>query len=132
VVRPQAYQDPRAPHGSWEGPIHIRPTKVEAIGVMMLVGGIIALLFGIGGMRLHGLFHTSFWPPAIYSLILGVMAIVRGSRLLGRFGHLQPSPKVIAVMQIVNIINGDVPNLVMGIVSLSFLKDPGVRRYFRC
>jgi hypothetical protein len=97
---------------------------------MMLVGGIIALAAGVGNLRFH--FLGFFWPPAVYSLVLGVMAIVRASRLLGRFGHLQPSPKVIAVMQIVNIINGDVPNLVMGIVSLSFLKDPGVRRYFRC
>jgi hypothetical protein len=83
----------------------------------------------VGGWKFH--IFRGFWPPGLFSILLGVMAIIRGSRLMGRFGHLQPSPRIIAIMQIINIVNGDVPNLIMGIITLSFLKDPAVRRYFR-
>ena len=114
----------------WVSSVQTRPGEVEAMGVMMLVGGIIALCIGVGSFRFH-IFH--FWSPfGIYSLIMGILAIIRGSRLLGRYGHFQRPPRAIAIMQIVNIINADVANLVMGIISLSFLKDPAVRRYFRC
>jgi hypothetical protein len=34
-------------------------------------------------------------------------------------------------MQIINIINLDVVNCAMGIISLVFLNEPEVRRYFR-
>jgi hypothetical protein len=125
VAPPQPTPQPRP----WVEPVHSRPPRVEAIGIMMIVGGIIALSFAVGGWKFH--IFRGFWPPAVYSLVLGVMAIIRGSRLMGRFGQLQPSPRIIAIMQIINIMNGDVPNLVMGIITLSFLKDPTVRRYFR-
>jgi hypothetical protein len=112
----------------WVRPVQTRPAKVEAMAVMMLVGGIVALSFGLGGLRL---FHFAN-PVSVYSIVLGAMAIIRGTQLFGRHGHVQRSPKAIAVMQVINIVNGDVPNLIMGIISLSFLKDPAVRRYFRC
>jgi hypothetical protein len=117
----------RMPFGPspWVGPFHPRPAKVEAIGIMMLVGGIIALSVGAGERAIH---IFPLWP---YSIILGIMAIVRGIRLLRREGFVQSSPKTIAIMQIVNIINLDVPNLIMGIIALSFLNDPVVRKYFR-
>ena len=91
------------------------PGKVQAIGIMTLVGGILALLtcFGIA-------LGTMFiYIPWIYSLILGIMAIMKGSQMLGS----NPAPafasaKTIAIMQIVNIINCDVINLTLGIITL--------------
>ena len=104
------------------------PGKIQAISIMTLGGGILAILtcFGIG------LGTAGFWIPWIYSLILGIMATIKGSQMLGS----NPAPafasaKTIAIMQIVNIINCDIPNLAMGIINLVFLNDPQVKEYLR-
>ncbi len=104
------------------------PGKMQSISIMTLVGGILAILtcFGIG------LGTAGFWIPWIYSLILGIMATIKGSQMLGS----NPAPafasaKTIAIMQIVNIINCDIPNLAMGIINLVFLNDPEVKEYLR-
>ena len=104
------------------------PGKIQAISIMTLVGGILAILtcFGIG------LGTAGFWIPWIYSLILGIMATIKGSQMLGS----NPAPafasaKTIAIMQIVNIINCDIPTLAMGIINLVFLNDPEVKEYLR-
>ena len=104
------------------------PGKMQAISIMTLVGGILAILtcFGIG------LGTAGFWIPWIYSLILGIMATIKGSQMLGS----NPTPafasaRTIAIMQIVNIINCDIPNLTMGIINLVFLSDPEVKEYLR-
>ena len=101
---------------------------MQAISIMTLVGGILAILtcFGIG------LGTAGFWIPWIYSLILGIMATIKGSQMLGS----NPAPafasaRTIAIMQIVNIINCDIPNLTMGIINLVFLSDPEVKEYLR-
>lgn len=102
------------------------PGKMQAISIMTLVGGILAILtcFGIG------LGTAGIWIPWIYSLILGIMATIKGSQMLGS----NPAPafasaRTIAIMQIVNIINCDIPNLTMGIINLVFLSDPEVKEY---
>lgn len=104
-----------------------KPGKVQAIAIMMLVGGILATINGVVWM-----FATLFlWPGAYYSLVMGIMAIIKGSKLIGQNGHLEAPPKTIAIMQIVNIINCDVPNTVMGILALIFLGEPQVKAYYQ-
>ena len=106
----------------------IKPGKLQAVAIMTLVGGILALLtcFGIA-------LGTMFiYIPWIYSLVLGIMAIIKGSQMLGS----NPAPafasaKTIAIMQIVNIINCDMVNLTLGIITLVFLNDPEVRDHLR-
>ena len=106
----------------------IKPGKLQAVAIMTLVGGILALLtcFGIA-------LGTMFiYIPWIYSLVLGVMAIMKGSQMLGS----NPAPafasaRTIAIMQIVNIINCDMVNLTLGIITLVFLNDPEVREHLR-
>jgi hypothetical protein len=117
-----------------------KPEKVQAIGVMMLVGGILATLHGLAvlvwlgafGIASLGLgFLCCFWPGPYYGLVLGILAIVRGSALLGEQAYRSPPPRGIAVMQIINIVNGDLPNCVMGIITLAFLGDEATADYFR-
>ena len=106
----------------------IKPGKLQAVAIMTLVGGILALLtcFGIA-------LGTMFiYIPWIYSLVLGIMAIIKGSQMLGS----NPAPafasaRTIAIMQIVNIINCDMVNLTLGIITLVFLNDPEVREHLR-
>jgi hypothetical protein len=87
-----------------------------------------ALMYCLG----WGLATLGFWIPWIYSLVLGIMAIIKGSQMLGS----NPAPafasaKTIAIMQIVNIINCDMVNLTLGIITLVFLNDSEVREHLR-
>jgi hypothetical protein len=114
----------------WPRALTEKPPKVQAIGIMMLIGGIVALLIsGVG--TLGSAFICCVWPGTYYGGVLGIMAIVKGAQLLGEQAYLQSLPRGIAIMQIINIVNGDVPNCVMGILALVFLNEPEVRHYFR-
>jgi hypothetical protein len=105
-----------------------RPQKVQAIAIMTLVGGIVALILGACfALSCIGL----LWPGTYYSIVLGIMACIRASNLLGDSGRDQPPPQGIAVMQIINILNGDIVNLTLGIITLVFLGDPEVKGYYR-
>jgi predicted Zn finger-like uncharacterized protein len=111
-----------------------KPGKVQAIAIMTLIGGILATINALsllvfGGISSMGV--CCFWPGGYYGLVLGIMAIVKGSQLLGQDDWRQAPPKGIAIMQIINIVNFDVPNCVMGILTLVFLNEPEVRRYYR-
>ena len=117
------YHDAPAPPGGDE-----KPGKVQAIAAMTLAGGIWALLWGSAWvLSCIGL----AWPGTYYSFVLGVMAIVRASALLGEGARYQKPPQAIAIMQIVNIVCLDVINLTLGIITLVFLNDPEVKGYFR-
>jgi hypothetical protein len=120
--------------------IRPKPGKVQAISIMMLVGGILAIIgsvislgyLGVVGIASMGAgLLCCLWPGPYYGLVVGIMATIKGSQLLGDKAHVQPPPKNIAIMQIINIVNLDIPNCVMGIISLVFLSEPEVRRYFR-
>jgi len=99
------------------------PGKVQAVRVMMIVGGAIALLTAVSVM----IASACLWLVYIYGFILGIMAIVRGSNMTTD----RRRPTAIAVMQIVNIINCDIVNVVLGIIELVFLNDPECREYFK-
>jgi len=115
------------------------PGKLQAIAIMTLVGGIIGVLVGLLYGCYFGLltiatfgFGVVFMLFPIYALIFGIMAITKGSQMLGS----NPLPafrsaKSIAIMQIINIICCDLFNLIMGIINLVFLNDPEVRDYLR-
>jgi hypothetical protein len=103
------------------------PGQVQAIAVMILSGGILAIVLALG---LGGAF-CCLWPGAYYSLVLGILATIKGANLLGQHARREKPPQAIAIMMICNIVNGDVVNLTMGILILVFLNDRAVRRYYR-
>jgi hypothetical protein len=117
-----------------------RPGKAQAIAIMTLIGGILATLGSLSTLAYIGLVGVAslgvgllccLWPGPYYGLVVGIMAMIKGSQLLGQDAHRLPPPKGIAIMQIINIVNFDFPNCVMGILTLVFLNDPEVRRYYR-
>ena len=116
-----------------------RPGKVLAISIMTLAGGIIAIL-GCGfilyitalSLETNIILFFLTIVLAIYSIILGILATIKGSLMLAnKPGFL--SVKTIAIMQIINLIScpGFVFNLPLGIITLVFLKDPEVKNYLR-
>src|SRR5205823_6505223 len=93
-----------------------KPGKVQAIAVMTLVGGILATLgavailgyFGLVGIASMGFgLVCCLWPGPYYGLVVGIMGIVKGSQLLGENAHRSAPPTTVAVMQIINVVNGD-------------------------
>lgn len=120
-------EDDDAPRRRYGGE---KPGKVQAIAIMVLVGGILACVGGAGWTLLSG-FGCCLWPGLYYSIVMGIMAIVKGAELLGEKAHRAGPPKGIAVMMIINIINMDMVNLTLGILVLVFLADEEVKDYFR-
>ncbi len=105
-----------------------RSPRVVAISIMTLVGGIVAILCALfWAMSIVGL----LWPGTYYSLVLGILATVKGARLLGDQAWREPPPTSIAVMQIINVVALDLINLVLGILTLVFLHQRDARNYFR-
>jgi hypothetical protein len=105
-----------------------KPAKVQAVAIMTLAGGIWAILVAVG---LAGTFIGLAWPGTYYSLVLGILATVRGSRLLGERAYGEAPPRGTAIMQIINIVAFDPVNLTLGILNLVFLNEREVRGYFR-
>jgi hypothetical protein len=105
-----------------------KPGKVQGIGIMMLIGGIYALLHGLGmGGFSWGI--CCLWPGTYYCFVVGIMAIIRASALLGSNAQQQTVPSGIAIMMIIDIVNGDVLNCVLGIICLIFCGDEEVTGY---
>jgi hypothetical protein len=104
-----------------------KPAKVANIGVLCLIGGIFSILVGIG----WGGASCCLWPPLYYSLVLGILAIVKGTALLGTSAQDHAPPIYIGVMLIINIINADIVSVVLGILVLVFCSDEEVKAYLR-
>jgi predicted Zn finger-like uncharacterized protein len=109
-----------------------RPEKVQAIAIMTLSGGIFAVVFAVFLFIFLGVGTCCgiLWPGIYYSLVMGILAIIKGSQLLNAQNREQTSPQGIAIMQIINAATGDFVNCTLGILTLVFLNDPPVRRYF--
>ena len=97
---------------------------------MTLVGDILAILNFLAVGASSG-FVCCLWPGLYYGLVVGIMAIIKGAALISVNAANETPPKTIAIMQIVNIINFDIPNCVMGILTLVFLGDPEVVGFFK-
>jgi hypothetical protein len=109
-----------------------KPGKVQAIAIMVLIGGIFALLTGVSLLLMGAASCVGLlWPGTYYALVLGIMAIVRGANLLGDRAYEQDPPYGIGNMMIINIMNCDAINLTLGILVLVFLSDEEVKNYFR-
>lgn len=112
--------------------------KVTAIAAMTLAGGIWALLVALGmigygllaGLATFGI-GCLILIPAAYSLVLGILATLKGARLLGNHPQAEAPPKDIAIMQIINVVCCDFVNVVLGILTLVFLSEPEVNSFYR-
>ena len=105
-----------------------RPGKATAIGIMILVSGVLSLL---GAFILSASVIGLFWPGSYFEFFLGVWSIVVGCMLLGGSQGTHKRPMGTSIMLVVNIINGNLATAIMGIICLVFLSDPDVRRYYR-
>ena len=109
-----------------------KPGKVQAIAIMCLVDGILNILYGIGltlGLVL-GMVTICCVPLGIYPIVLGILEIIHATKLLPTPMRVNRPAQWLAVMQIVNVVSGDIISLVVGILSLVFFSDPEVTAYY--
>jgi hypothetical protein len=107
-----------------------KPDKVTAMGLMALLGGIWALLLAAGASA-GTIGGCCLWPGTYYCIVVGIIGIIRGVALLGDKAAEERPPKTLAILMIVNIINGDVVSLTLGIIMAIFCSEHDVIKYLR-
>ncbi len=112
----------------------LKPGMVTAIAIMTLVSGIINIIYSLGitGSVVLGTFGFGLLcaPVTLLPLVLGVFEILYAAKLLSEPPRpVQPS-QTIAILEILNVLTGNVLSLVVGILALVFYNDPQVQGYF--
>ena len=102
-----------------------KPGQVTAIAILDLVDGIINCIAGF-----VWLFTIFGIPIGAYAITVGILEIIYAAKLLPDPIKTAAPARYLAVMQIVNIISGNVVSLVAGILSLVFYSDARVMQYF--
>ena len=79
----------------------------------------------VGPGRLPG--GCFLWPGTYFSLVCGILCIIKGAQMLSTGGDRETPPMVTAILQVVNVINLDLINVTLGIITLVFINDDEVR-----
>jgi len=105
-----------------------KPGNVTAVGVMLLVGGIYGLIFTFG-VLVGTMFVCCLWPFMYLTAVWSILAIIRGSSILGNNDRQSP-PTTLLVLQILAVFNLDFINCILGVVGLILLSDERTRAHF--
>jgi len=105
-----------------------KPSELGAVAGMLLGGGIYALVQTLA-MVLGSTLICCAWPGTYYALVVGILMIVRGANMLNNKDEGGP-PRTLLILQIIMIVNFDMPNLVMGIVGMVMLGNDKVKEYY--
>ena len=113
-------------------PPSVKPSKVQAISIMMLVNGILNVVYGLGltisvvvGTIGIGLLCS---PVTILPTVLGIFEIIAATRLLSNPPR-RINVQTLAILEICSIITGDIISCVIGILNLVFYNDPETKAY---
>lgn len=114
-----------------------KPGKVQAIGIMHLVGGILniimALFWGVYGLA-TGVMTLGIGLvvccPAFILLPVGIMEIISGAKHLSSNPRGLKPPKITAIAEIFSILGCNMFPMAFGIVTLVFLSDPEVEEFY--
>jgi hypothetical protein len=102
-----------------------KPSEVLIIGIMAIADAVIS-----GMSSLFWIITICGIPFGIYSIVVAVMAGMYAYKLLSNPPQPVQPNKTLAILQIVNIITGNVFSLIFGIVSLVLYNQPKVQAYF--
>jgi hypothetical protein len=115
-----------------------KPDRLTAIAVMTLVSGILNLFWSFGIFLAIAAFGVSTFligciclPLGFYPLVLGILEIIYAVKLLRNPVSPELKPAyLIAVLEIIDTLFGNVIALITGVVALILYNDVAVRRYF--
>jgi hypothetical protein len=113
--------------------LSVKPGKVQAITIMMLVNGVLNILLALGvtaGIILgsFGIGLLCAWIT-ILPAVLGIFEVIYAARLLSDPPKPVKNIQTIAVLEIVAIVFGLGISLIIGILNLVFLSEPDVKNY---
>ena len=110
-------------------PSEEKPFLVSSIGVMLLLGALVAFAMSV---FCASTVFLLLWPGTYFSFALSIIAGIKGLKLLGKHADHDSSPKTIAFLQIANFVMVlDVVNLALGIAVLILLHSSELKGYFR-
>jgi len=116
-------------------PPSVKPSKVKAISIMMLINGILNVTYGLGITitAITGAFATfgitlCCSPVTILPTVLGIFEIIAATRLLSTPPR-RINVQTLAILEICSIITGDIISCVIGILNLVFYNDPETKAY---
>jgi uncharacterized membrane protein (DUF2068 family) len=113
--------------------LSVKPGKVQAIAIMMLVNGILNILAGLGLTTsvVIGTFGIGLVCATLTVLpaILGIFEVLYAARLLSDPVRPAKNLQTIAILEIVAVLFGNGISLVVGILNLVFLSEPEVKAY---
>jgi len=113
------------------------PGKVQAIGIMHLIGGILnifgALAWAAGGF-LNGLMTFGIGCilciPTFILLPVGIIEVISGAKHLSKDHTGLKPPRGTAIAEICAILGCQWLGVVFGVLTLVFLNDPEVEAYY--
>ena len=106
-----------------------KPTLVNVIAWMTLASGIVNLVWGLVAT------HSFWWtivciPLTILPTVLGIFEVIYAAKLISNPPQVTRPDTNIAILEIIDILAGNVFSVVVGILALVFYNDVTVRDYF--
>ncbi|MBI9045203.1 MAG: hypothetical protein JEZ06_12005 [Anaerolineaceae bacterium] len=112
----------------------VKPGKVQAVTIMLLVNGILNILWSFGftiavifGSLGIGLLCA---PITLMPGVLGIFEIIAAANLLSTPAKPVKNFQIISILEIVTIVFGNVISMIVGILNLILYNDIEVRSYF--
>jgi hypothetical protein len=104
-----------------------KPGSVQAIAIVTLISGILNIIIGVTVIPLSFFIWTL---PGAFSIVVGIMEVIYATKIMP--DPIKPTrpARHIAIMEIINIINGSITSLAAGIVALVFYSNKDVTDYF--
>lgn len=111
-----------------------KPSKVQTMAILVLIngiinivwGGILALLIIVGTIGI-GLLCA---PILILPMVLGVVEIVYALNLMADPPKVKEPSLAIAILEICSLLFANLFGVITGVLSLVFLNEEEVKRYF--
>lgn len=128
-TRPQGF-----PVSNLDRPV---PGKVQALGIMHLVGGILNIIIGLiwaGTGLLTGLMTFGigliYCCPAFVLIPVGIVEIISGAKHQSKDHTGLGPPRVTGIVELFSILGCSMISTVFGVLTLVFLNDPEVEAWY--
>ena len=113
--------------------LSVKPGKVQAITIMLLINGILNILVGLTvtasiviGTIGVGLICA---PITVLPAILGIFEVIYAAKLLSDPPKPVRNLQTIAILEILAVVCGNGISLIVGILNLVFLSEPEVKTW---
>ncbi|MBN2085696.1 MAG: hypothetical protein JW748_10785 [Anaerolineales bacterium] len=112
-----------------------RPPKLQTIGILMLISGVLNVMAGLGivtGFALSVVLICCI-PLAALPLALGVFEVIYGLRLVGSGQEpvARDTLQTVAILEIASILGSNIVSFIAGVINLVLLSDTEVVASFK-